>query len=90
MRSQLSLVLPPLIALAMLASALLYGIVRLALGLASDRVPVFVNIFWSGYDLTMLSVILSGLRYVPPERMATPWAEEENAGRGRILAGGEP
>jgi cellulose synthase (UDP-forming) len=90
-RSQLALVWPQLVALVLLASAMLYGIVRLALGLASDRVPVLVNIFWCGYDLMMLSVIVGAVRYNPSGRESSPWAEEaaaEIAPHDRILAGG--
>jgi cellulose synthase (UDP-forming) len=56
-----------LIAMVALVLATAYGLLRLALGLTSESVPIVVNALWAGYDLLALSVVLRAVRYRPPE-----------------------
>ncbi|NCT90366.1 glycosyltransferase [Cellulomonas sp. APG4] len=64
------LVLPQLIAMVLLVVAAVVGLVRAGLGL-SPWPGTAVNLLWVGYDLLVLSVIVTALRYrgyVPEER----------------------
>lgn len=56
-----------LIAMVALVLATAYGLLRLALGVTSESVPIVVNALWAGYDLLALSVVLRAVRYKPPE-----------------------
>ena len=52
--------------MALLAAAVVFGLVKLALGVASDEAPLIVNVAWAIYDLMMLSVVLDAVTYAPP------------------------
>lgn len=56
------LVRPQLVAMALLVVAAVVGIVRAGMGLA-PWVGTTVNLLWVAYDLVVLSVIISALRY---------------------------
>ncbi|MGY1724068.1 glycosyltransferase [Blastococcus sp. SYSU DS0533] len=60
------LVLPQLITIGLLVTALVVGLVRLALGLAPTAVGTWVNVVWVLYDLVVLSVIIQAGRYRGP------------------------
>ncbi|MCC6790828.1 MAG: cellulose synthase, partial [Thermomicrobiales bacterium] len=62
----LRLVREQVILMALLAVAIVVGLAKLALGIASDEVPIIVNIAWATYDLVMLSVVLDAVTYAPP------------------------
>lgn len=66
------LVLPQLVAMVLLVVAAVVGLVRAGMGL-SPWAGTAVNLLWVGYDLLVLSVIVTALRYrgyVPEERSA--------------------
>lgn len=75
-----------LIAMAALALATTYGLLRLALGLTSDTVPITVNALWAIYDLIALSAVLQAVRYRPSEEEAIDSVMAADA-RGRAGAG---
>jgi len=57
----------------LLAGAAAYGLVRVAMGLATDWPPVLLNGLWIGYDLACLSVVLGAARYRPaPSKALLP------------------
>lgn len=62
-----NLVRPQLIMMGLITVAMVYGLARLALGLTDETVPILVNIFWSCYNLLMLSVVLEAATYQPPD-----------------------
>jgi cellulose synthase (UDP-forming) len=68
----LGLVRPQLVAIMLLNIAIVWGLGRLTLGLTRHGVPILVTVFWSCYDLLMLSVILRAATYRPrePEMLA--------------------
>jgi cellulose synthase (UDP-forming) len=63
---RLRLVSVQAVALVLLTMAALWGLARLALGVAPDGVAVLVNVAWICYDLVMLSVVLDAVVYEPP------------------------
>jgi cellulose synthase (UDP-forming) len=63
---RMRLVSVQLACIVLLALATLWGLARLALGVAPDGVAILVNVFWIGYDLAMLSVVLDAVVYEPP------------------------
>lgn len=65
---QLRLVRIQVITMALLTMAAIWGLTRLALGLHTDGIPTLVNVFWIGYDLVMLSVVLDAALYQPEEQ----------------------
>lgn len=65
--ASLRLIVPQLVCMAALAAALVYGLVRLALGLVDDSVATLVNVAWGVYDLVMLSAVIEAARYQPPD-----------------------
>ncbi len=60
------LIVPQLVVMAALVAAVIYGLARLALGLANDRLSITVNVAWALYDLVMLSAIIGAALYEPP------------------------
>jgi cellulose synthase (UDP-forming) len=64
----LRLVRIQLITMALLALAAVWGLTRLALGWQIEGVPTLVNVFWIGYDLLMLSVVIDAALYQPDEQ----------------------
>jgi cellulose synthase (UDP-forming) len=56
------LVLPQLVAIALLLVAAVVGLIRLALGL-NTAVGTIVNLVWVTYDVVVLSVVVQALRY---------------------------
>ncbi len=64
---QWSLVRPQLITMAILIGALVFGLVRLALGLTEDGMPILINTFWICYDLVCLSAVLDAVIYQPDD-----------------------
>lgn len=56
------LVLPQLVAMVLLVVAAVVGVARAGLGLA-PWAGTAVNLLWVGYDLAVLSVVVTGLRY---------------------------
>jgi cellulose synthase (UDP-forming) len=83
------LILWQLVAMVALVLAVLYALVRLALGLNDDVFPVLVNVAWVGYDLVMLSAVVGAARYVPPAKGPIGQAEGQTAAEahGRVMAG---
>jgi cellulose synthase (UDP-forming) len=63
---RLRLVSVQLASIVLLTFAALWGLARLALGVAPDGVAVLVNVAWISYDLVMLSVVLDAAIYEPP------------------------
>ena len=64
------LIRPQLVAIALLVTAAVVGLVRLALGLAPTAQGTWINITWVVYDLVVLSVIIQAARYTgyqPPD-----------------------
>jgi cellulose synthase (UDP-forming) len=61
--ASLRLVRGQLAVMALLAGGVVYGLARLALGVADDPFALLVNIFWAGYDLLLLGVVLVAARY---------------------------
>ena len=64
-RQTLSLVWPQAVAAGLLAGAVVFGLVKLAIGVVDDAVPVAVNVLWAVYDLAALSVLIGALRQRP-------------------------
>lgn len=65
---QLRLVRLQAITMAALTLSAIWGMARLALGLQMDGIPTLVNVFWIGYDLLMLSVVIDAALYQPEEQ----------------------
>lgn len=65
---QLRLVRLQAITMALLTLSAIWGMARLALGLQMDGIPTLVNVFWIGYDLVMLSVVIDAALYQPEEQ----------------------
>ncbi len=65
---QLRLVRLQAITMAALTLSAIWGMARLALGLQIDGIPTLVNVFWIGYDLLMLSVVIDAALYQPEEQ----------------------
>lgn len=61
-----NLVRPQLIMMGLITVAILYGLIRLVLGLTDEVLSVLVNVFWSCYNLVMLSVVIQAATYAPP------------------------
>ncbi len=71
--SQLGPVRVQIVTMILLAGAAAYGLVRVAMGLATDWPPVLLNGLWIGYDLACLSVVLGAARYRPaPSKALLP------------------
>jgi cellulose synthase (UDP-forming) len=66
------LVKPQIVAIALMASAMLYGVVGLALGARDDWFPVMVNLAWGGFILAMLSVVVVAANYQPEDAATEP------------------
>lgn len=65
---QLRLVRIQVIAMALLTLSAVWGLTRLALGVQTDGIPTLVNVFWIGYDLLMLSVVIDAALYQPDDQ----------------------
>jgi cellulose synthase (UDP-forming) len=65
---QLRLVRIQVITMALLTLSAIWGLTRLALGVQTDGIPTLVNVFWIGYDLLMLSVVIDAALYQPEEQ----------------------
>jgi len=77
-----------LIAMAVLAIAVVWGLSRVALGLANDQTAIMVNVGWAIYDLVILSVVLDAVTYQPADEGSAPIAQAGGAAvRGRAGAG---
>jgi cellulose synthase (UDP-forming) len=61
-----NLVRPQLLVMGLIAVSVIYGVARLLLGYTDDALPVAVNVFWSIYNLVMLSVVVRAATYSPP------------------------
>ncbi len=61
-----NLVRPQLIMMGVILLAVVWGLGRLLLGFAGEVLPVLVNVFWSVYNLVMLSVVIYAATYAPP------------------------
>ncbi len=64
------LIWPQLTAMALLAAAAVIGLVRLATGVETSVISTAVNVFWVGFDLVILSVIVQAARYTGPDAPA--------------------
>ena len=86
--ASLKLIRWQLVVMALLVVACLYGLAKMALGMADDNASTLINIGWATYDLVMLSVLIVAVRYRPPDE-AEAEAETLAAGtlRGRAAAG---
>lgn len=62
----LNLVIPQLAIVVLLVMGVFYALFGLLVGWRNDMTGVIVNIFWAGYDIVMLSVILRAAVYRPP------------------------
>ncbi|MFI7583637.1 glycosyltransferase [Kocuria sp. M1N1S27] len=60
------LVRPQLAVMGMLAAALVVGALRLAVGL-NEPVGTLVNVAWAAFDLVVLSVLVTAVRYPGPD-----------------------
>jgi cellulose synthase (UDP-forming) len=76
------------VALVVLTLAALWGLARLALGVAPDGVAVLVNVAWISYDLVMLSVVLDAVMYAPPSGDDDGVADERSPDATAALAHG--
>ncbi|MGQ9895827.1 MAG: hypothetical protein ACUVSY_18770 [Roseiflexus sp.] len=65
---QLRLVRIQVLTMTLLVLAAIWGLTRLALGWQIEGIPTVVNVFWIGYDLLMLSVVLDAALYQPDEQ----------------------
>lgn len=63
----LHLVIPQLVITILLVLGCLYALFALLVGWRTDLVGVLVNVFWAGYDIFLLSVILQAAVYRAPE-----------------------
>jgi cellulose synthase (UDP-forming) len=61
----LRLVGPQLLAIALLAAAILIGLLRLVLGVTDDIGPTLINVGWALYDVLLMSVVLEAAFYDP-------------------------
>jgi cellulose synthase (UDP-forming) len=59
----LRIVRPQIVIMALLSLAIVFGLVKLALGLSNEPVPILVNVFWAVFDLVMLSVLLDAVSF---------------------------
>jgi cellulose synthase (UDP-forming) len=90
---RLRLVSVQAVSLVLLTLTALWGLARLALGVAPDGVAVLVNVAWIIYDLAMLSVVLDAVMYEPPSEDDSGLADEPSPdataalAHGRALAG---
>ena len=85
----LNLVRPQLVMMGLIAASVLFGLARLLLGFTDEVLSVMVNIFWSVYNLVMLSVVIQAATYSPPrddDRAHLPTADTLTAAtvHGRI------
>jgi cellulose synthase (UDP-forming) len=64
------LVRPQLIVMGLIVAAMIYGVARLLLGYTDEVLPVLINVFWSIYNLVMLSVVIQAATYSPPDDAA--------------------
>ncbi|MGB9753397.1 MAG: cellulose synthase [Roseiflexus castenholzii] len=80
---QLRLVRIQVITMALLILSAIWGLGRLALGVQTEGIPTLVNIFWIGYDLLMLSVVIDAALY-QPEEQEQPMAADRGFGAGPI------
>ena len=62
----LGLVRIQLLAIGLLVAAIVVGLLKLAVGIASDGIPVMINVFWACYDIVSLSVVIDAATYQPP------------------------
>jgi cellulose synthase (UDP-forming) len=85
----LNLVRPQLIMMGLIVLSVVYGSVRLALGTTDDVAGFLVNVFWSCYNLVMLSVVIVAATYAPPGDEAVVNADRVTAATvtGRISGG---
>ena len=92
-----NLVRPQLIMMALIVASVIYGSARLLLGYTDEVASILVNIFWSIYNLVMLSVVIVAATYSPPEDAGSdsaggfaPHADTLTAAtaHGRIAGGG--
>jgi cellulose synthase (UDP-forming) len=70
----LRLVLPQLVAILLLNVAVIWGLLRLALGLTDAGIPILLNVLWVCYDLAALGIVLRAAAYSPLESGSTPSA----------------
>jgi hypothetical protein len=68
---------------------MIYGLTRLALGYTDETLATFINVFWSCYNLVMLSVVIEAATYTPPPNDLVPNADTLTAAtaHGRITGG---
>jgi cellulose synthase (UDP-forming) len=85
----LHLVRPQLLMMGLIVVSIVYGSVRLALGMTDDVAAFLVNVFWSGYNVVMLSVVIVAATYAPPSDEAAGHADRLTAATvtGRITGG---
>ncbi len=81
-----------IVVMALLVAAMAYGLARLLLGHASNGPAILINLFWGGYDLLLLGVVVGALRYQPASGeagLAAMMASSESAAEahGRALGG---
>ncbi|MCC6454622.1 MAG: glycosyltransferase [Caldilineaceae bacterium] len=85
----LNLVRPQLVMMGLIVLSVVYGSVRLALGMTDDVAGFLVNVFWSCYNLVMLSVVIVAATYAPPSDGAAIDADRVTAATvaGRVTGG---
>ncbi len=66
------LVVPQLVALALLCVAVVMGLGRLALGRAAEPLGVITVLVWATYDLAVLGVLVEALSYEGPGPVSVP------------------
>jgi cellulose synthase (UDP-forming) len=62
-----NLVRPQLVAIGVLVAAAIIGVTRELLGLSPTPEGTWVNLVWVGYDLLMLGVVITAVRYRGPD-----------------------
>lgn len=77
---------PQLAAMGLLIVASVVGVLRLVFGYFGDVPGTLVNLFWVGYDLVMLSVVLEALSYRPPPEDREVTEQETMSSRPAELA----
>ncbi len=77
--ARLTLVRYQVLAMGVLVVAAIWGLARLALGLADDGVAITVNVVWIVYDLVMLSVVLDAAAYQAPREKPAAFAADEQS-----------
>jgi cellulose synthase (UDP-forming) len=87
-----NLVRPQLIMMGVIIISMIYGTARLLLGYTGETLSVLVNLFWSVYNLVMLSVVIQAATYSPPdggEATFAPTADNLTAAtaNGRVSGG---